>query len=469
MALLCSHAQASTIDTSCLAFESPVQGSIIATPSCTVAVRACGQVASIQFRAQYSPPDRSADTTIFIGEVASPPFKIAWNTDPVPNVVYRGMTLYAQALLIIGTRQTVFKQGIFFINKTVVLSVSVIPFAKSDGSLLFSQSLSGKRLTVTVHASGCWNDDALHFTIGVFTPIMFSTQPRELLAQMGIDLCLDPALLRHPYPSDSTVVLTIPLTGVPAILMHKTVWGADGSFNIVTSKIPAPCMYDIRKEDLKGFAITLAVPKDLMAGSVPDSFGCNIIVKIPGDNNQIARLSWNNAVGTNAYSPLLWGTVHLMPKPFFQNRLVQWFLSFIAGILLVMAAGLIFSLLKRNSTTFEKFEESEDEKKIAEKVYQLIEESITKKDISPHWVAQKLDLQAQQIERLIKKHRGKSFRDYIMFLRIEIAKERLRSSHASEKSISESCGFRNVSEMEKYFFRFCRTTPYKFRKENQVA
>jgi transcriptional regulator GlxA family with amidase domain len=86
-----------------------------------------------------------------------------------------------------------------------------------------------------------------------------------------------------------------------------------------------------------------------------------------------------------------------------------------------------------------------------------------------HWIAQKLDLQAQQVEHLIKKHKGKSFKDYIMFLRIEIAKERLRSSHASEKSIAESCGFKNVIEMEKYFFRFCRITPYKFRKENQVA
>jgi AraC-like DNA-binding protein len=469
LAALLIQVHASTIDTSCLSFESPVQGSIITSPSCTIAVRACGLVASVQFRVQYRPTDEAGDTTIIIGNVTSPPFKIAWNAESMPNIGYEGLALYAQALLKNGARQTVFKQGIFCINKPVFRPSSILPFAKSDGSLLFSQSISAKRFPMTVHASGCWNDDALHFTVRVFTPIMFSTQPEDLLAKMGIDLCLDPALLRRPYPSDSTVVLTIPLAGAPSTTLHRAFWGADGSFNITADKVPVSCGYDVRKEDMKGFVITLAVPKELMAGSVPDSFGCNIIVKIPGDNSQMARLSWNNAAGMNAYSPFLWGTVRLMPRPFFQDRLVQWLLSFIAGVLLVLASGLVISLLKKNSTTSERFEQSEDEKKIAEKVYQLIEKTVTRKDISSHWVAQKLDLQARQIERLIKKRKGKSFKDHIMFLRIEIAKERLRSSHASEKSIAESCGFKNVIEMEKYFSRFCRSTPYKFRKENQVA
>jgi AraC-like DNA-binding protein len=469
VACLWIQVNASTVDTSCLSFESPAQGSIISTPSCTIAVRACGRVASMQFSAQYTLPDKSVDTTIRIGGMNSPPYKFAWNMESMPNIVYRGMTIYAQASLKSGAQLTVSRQGIFCINKPIFRTVSVIPYGKSDESLLFSQSLSGKRFPVTVHASGSWTDEALHFVIRVFTPIMLSTLSKELLAQMGIELCLDPALLRHPYPSDSTIVLTIPLAGAPWIEEHKPLWGADGSFDIAKNKIPASCTFDIRKEDMKGFAVTVEVPKELMAGSVPDSFGCNIIVKIPGDNNQIATLSWNNAVGANAYCPVLWATVQELPRPFFQNGIVQWLLSFVAGIFLVLASGLVYFMLKKNSSTLEKFEQSEDEKKIGEKVYRLIEEAVTKKDISLHWVGEKLDLQPPHVERLIRKHKGKSFRDYIMFLRIEIAKERLRSSHASEKSISESCGFKNVTEMEKYFSRYCRTTPYKFRKENQVA
>jgi AraC-like DNA-binding protein len=345
----------------------------------------------------------------------------------------------------------------------------MIPFAKSEGSSLFSQSLSSRRLPVTVNALACWNDDALRFTVQVHTPVVFSTLPREMLSQIGLELFIDPQLLRRPYPSDSTVMFSIPLEGVPLMTLYKASWSADGSFNIATNKVPASCIYDIRKEDTKGFVITLAVPKELFAGSIPDSFGCNIVVKTPGDNNLPVSLSWNNAAGTNAYCPLLWGTVRLMPRPFFQNRLVQWFLAFIAGLLLALAVGSVFLFLKKKSPTFENFEQSEEEKKFSDKIYLFIEEAITKKDISLHWVAQKLDISASQIERLIKKYKGKSFKDYIMFLRIEIARERLRSSHASEKSIAESCGFKNVSEMEKYFSKFFRTTPYKFRKENQVA
>jgi len=42
-------------------------------------------------------------------------------------------------------------------------------------------------------------------------------------------------------------------------------------------------------------------------------------------------------------------------------------------------------------------------------------------------------------------------------------------SPKSEKSIAESCGFKNVTEMEKYFSGFNRTTPHRFRKENQAV
>jgi len=80
-----------------------------------------------------------------------------------------------------------------------------------------------------------------------------------------------------------------------------------------------------------------------------------------------------------------------------------------------------------------------------------------------------MGINAKKIESIIKKNKQKNFKDFIMSLRIEIVKERLRSSHASEINIAESCGFKNISEMEKYFKKFCHTTPYNYRKENQVV
>ena len=62
-----------------------------------------------------------------------------------------------------------------------------------------------------------------------------------------------------------------------------------------------------------------------------------------------------------------------------------------------------------------------------------------------------------------------SFKRFVMKSRLEIAKERLRSSHASQAAVADSCGFKNVDEMAKYFQKFCGTTPSFYRRENQVA
>jgi transcriptional regulator GlxA family with amidase domain len=64
---------------------------------------------------------------------------------------------------------------------------------------------------------------------------------------------------------------------------------------------------------------------------------------------------------------------------------------------------------------------------------------------------------------------GMSFKNYVMYLRTEIVCERLRSSHSSEVSIAETCGFKNVNEMERFFQKFHHTTPYNFRKTQQIT
>jgi transcriptional regulator GlxA family with amidase domain len=56
-----------------------------------------------------------------------------------------------------------------------------------------------------------------------------------------------------------------------------------------------------------------------------------------------------------------------------------------------------------------------------------------------------------------------------MRLRVEVARERLRSSNASETAVADLCGFKDVNEMETYFWKFHRTTPYKYRMEQQVT
>ena len=75
----------------------------------------------------------------------------------------------------------------------------------------------------------------------------------------------------------------------------------------------------------------------------------------------------------------------------------------------------------------------------------------------------------KRIDRLLKKYAGQPFHPYLAGLRIAVAKERLRSSNANEATVAELCGFRNVEEMERMFLKYSRTTPYKFRLEQQVT
>jgi transcriptional regulator GlxA family with amidase domain len=84
-------------------------------------------------------------------------------------------------------------------------------------------------------------------------------------------------------------------------------------------------------------------------------------------------------------------------------------------------------------------------------------------------IGKAVSMPPKKLALLVTRATGMNFQTYVMFARIEIAKERLRSSHASEESIAEACGFANVNEMEKYFIRFCHVTSAKFRAEQQVA
>jgi YesN/AraC family two-component response regulator len=98
-----------------------------------------------------------------------------------------------------------------------------------------------------------------------------------------------------------------------------------------------------------------------------------------------------------------------------------------------------------------------------------VHERVTDRTVTLEDLAKKLAINPKKIQRLLKRDRRESFKDFLNHSRIEIAKERLRSSHSSEASIASSCGFENVDEMEKYFKKFVHTTPYKFREEFQVT
>ena len=456
-------------DSSCVTIDSPRQGIVVTTPLCTVSVAACDQVAAVGFTAHFAVPNAKGDTALLLGRITHPPFKLIWNTDDLPNQLYKGMSFSIDASFKNGQRISRSVSGIFVANKSAVCPVASIPFSGSTGFPLFTRTASSSRSSLDVRVSACWNREGIRFLAEAEAPAIFNGAAKGKLGEAGLEICIDPGLSRKPYPPQNAFSLVIPLEGTPFKTLYRPMPGPSGSFDIATSKEPCTCRYEISKLDVKGFRASVVVPLSFFGRELPDSFGCNVVVRLPDENNQIVRLSWVEAPAGAMFSPYLWASVLLLPRPFYSDPLTLLLLSFGAGLTCTLLIGLIVLFVRRKSVSFEKFEQSEEEKKLSDQIYQIIDESVTRKDITLGGVAEKLAMPPGRVEKLIRKHKGKTFKEFITFLRIEIAKERLRSSHSSETSIAESCGFKNVAEMEKYFKKLCRTTALEFRKENQVA
>lgn len=147
---------------------------------------------------------------------------------------------------------------------------------------------------------------------------------------------------------------------------------------------------------------------------------------------------------------------------------VQWFLFFFAGLILSFTVYVIVLKIRRPQH-LSNFERSEEELRLFEQVKGIIDQDFVKKDLNIDHVAQKCGLEAAKLNLLLKRSTGFTFQNYLLYCRTEVAKERLRSSRSSEKTIADLCGFQNAVEMEKCFAKFHRTSPYKFRMDQQVA
>lgn len=459
----------SAADSSCITIDSPRQGMVITTPLCTVAVTACDRVSAISFAAHFLAAGGAGDTSLFLGRITHPPFKLIWNTDAVPNQLYKGMSFSVDAVLRGGERISPTVSGVFLANKPSVTPLATIPWSSSDGYPLFARTMSDGRGPLGIHVSAWWNRDGIRFIARAEAPAVFKPGMKEKLGDAGIEICIDPRLSRNPFPPPDAFSLVFPLAGKPFTTRYRPLQGPQGSFDIATTKEPCECPFEITMDNRKGFTASVLVPASLFGSYLPDSFGCNVIARLPGDNDQIVRLSWIDAPSFMAFSPFVWASVVRLEGPLYGDIPVLGLLSFGAGLALALVVGLVVRFMRRRSLSFAEFEQSEEEKTMSDQIYQVIDETVTTSGLTLAQVAEKLGMPPRRVEKLIRKHKGKTFREFILFLRTEIAKERLRSSHSNAPSIAESCGFKNVAEMEKCFKKFCRTTPARFRRENQVT
>lgn len=449
----------------------PEKGSIIDIPNCTLYVEdSCKSIKKVEFQARYLKFNSDTPVISNLGTITRPPFKLIWNTSEIPNQLLSGVAFLAISTLKNDSIETVRREGIFFTHHKVDIPSLNIPYEFSGTKEITTDTLKfvSPRLAMSITGGLYWNEKDLSIIINVRDPLFYVNMSREQLASLGVEVLIDPNFSRKPYPHKDVHIYNIPLYGNPYRIIYKPVYDDSESFTLVSKSLPCDFKVSISKEDFKGFKILIPLPKKEFSDTIPKSFGLNIIVKTIGEKNMVVRTPLVKGNIYEGYSPYVWGTATLKPKPFFKNRILLWSVFFITGFVFTLIVFHIITAFNK-SHVVTRFELSEAEKQLFDRIKEVIGHKVTNKNISNERLAHDLKLSLKKLNFLVKKFTGMSLKNYLMSCRTEIAKERLRSSHCSEASIAESCGFESVQDLEKYFIKFHHTTLFKYRSEQQIV
>lgn len=453
---------------SCARFEYPRPGTTISHQLCTLSIEACEEARSVLFKAEYASLDRKTTQKITLGNITRPPFKLIWNITNVSNQLLHDLVLPAEITLKDGTREQLRLEGVFLTHQPVAPPRSAVKYERrmnsSDISFAINASDMQARADVHVH----WNEEELVCRVRVYDPLFHTAIPEEKKSLIGVEILLDPALSRRPYPSLNDYSLFIPLHGPALAVSFAPEFSPDGDFELVRSANPSEFGAELRTSDFEGYRIATAIPMEELAPVRPDSLACNVVIRAFDEDERLRHLAWAPAHGNDIYSPILWGTLTLKPKPLTKSFAFLWILYFGVGLLgtqIVWASRGFWR--KRDSLV--RFEYAEKNRDLLRRIERALQEHVTEKDLDSNKIAALVPASPRRIEKVLKKGRGETFQTLLMRSRVEIAKERLRSSRSSEAFVANSCGFKSVDEMEKCFARFCRTTPFKYRREFHVT
>ncbi|HEX7510177.1 MAG TPA: AraC family transcriptional regulator [Chitinivibrionales bacterium] len=457
-------------DSNCLNFVCPAHGAILKSVGCTLSVLACPKIESMHLSARYYPLNAATDTILDLGTITQPPFKLIWNIAEIPNQLVRGMGFIADGTFRNGKHTVLRLEGVFIYTKplaqppSLVLSPSAI-----RSTILWLDTIATANASSLLRLSGSGAARMLKLNLSVTDHFLSTAALKDKQKTVGVEIMLDAQGRREPFPSDKLCIIAV-YVGKKVSQLHFKKFD-DGtvplSFSVDTSEYKYPS--SIKMVDNKGFVADIAIPATCLGGAVPDSMGINVAVKLMDRDGKATVVTLNGASGADAYCPLLWAELRRSPPGILDNTMFVVSVSFALGLLVTL--GIAFPLLLKGgrAITVNVSDLSEEEKRDVQTIFRFLEQNITQKDISPQTVGKQLEVSGSKIEATIKKFSGQPFKHYVSKSRVEIAKERLRCSHSSEKSIAESCGFKTIDEMEKLFQKYYRTTPYKYRRDNQVA
>jgi AraC-like DNA-binding protein len=313
-----------------------------------------------------------------------------------------------------------------------------------------------------------WNEKYLLFHVEVNNSLFYSTLPAEILEKIGVTIHLDPANSKKPYISEEIACFKIPVNHEPYQIKKIPSYNPDGTFEYKDTILPCKFNKSVIMENFKGYTIDFYIPQKFFGMSLPEMIGFNIIAAVIDEKSNVKELSWIQGSDDFITSPFTYGKLIILKKPFLANPFLLWFLSFAIGILLGISGIYIRKLAKRYNPLV-KFEDSEFEEQLIKNIDIIFEAEIINHNFNINDISSKLKISRQKVNAIVKKHYGRTFKNHLLFCRVEIVKERLRSSNASESAIAKSCGFESVNEMEKQFHHFNGTSPYNFRINNRIT
>jgi len=457
---------------SCVEFVAPRTGTVVTAPSCTISVAACPVVARVSFVATYYREDGQTRDSVQLGSIDRPPYKRVWNLEGIPNQFLNGVTITAVSEFLNGERTTVRREGVFLAHRPVqrpefdVSRLSGLGLEDSRGGIVLKGVDSTRSATVRAY----WDKQNLVFAVTVKDPRYSAAMPEPALRATTCEILIDPTPGPGlPYPGDSLLAMQIPLLGEVQRRRYVAVSTPDGGFSVGARLEAYNQHYSVKTADGKGWKVICVVPPSLLGSPVPQSVRCNVVVRIPDNANAVSMLSWTGGSIGDMYAPMVWGVIRLKGKPISERPLPLFLIGLAAGFLSMLIAYPIYSRLAGKTGMILTFETPEGEQRVCDLIRSFIDGRIPDKSLSLETLSDEFAVEGHRVDKLLQKYTGKQFHAYLMGLRVEIAKERLRSTNASESSIAEQCGFRSTEEMKRMFLKLGGTTPYKFRLEQQVT
>lgn len=455
----------------CVKFIAPRPGTLISSPACTIRAEACPVARAMEFRAVFYRADGTTRDTLSLGKLTRPPYRVVWSLANVPNQLGEGATILAYPEFDSGEVGLTRLAGVFLAHNAFErpsYDASRISGMGSEGAE-HAAELNATDASARGRARMYWDDGNLVFAVTVEDVSYRATLPETVLRNTVVEVLIDQSQTPLAYPSDSVLALRMPLLGEIQRRRYRPQFLADGEGGIGTKLEPYTQHHSVKTAEGRGWKVVCLIPQSYLGQNVPETIRANIIARIPRSDSTQTILSWTGSSPQEMYAPLRWGTVTLRAKPITSRPLPMYLFGAALGLLLTLGGYPIVRNMGKVRGMVLQFETPEGEKKILELVRTFIDARVPDKALSREDVSNEFSVEPARLDRLLQKYTGKPFHAYLMSLRVEAAKERLRSSNANEAAIAEQCGFKNVEEMERMFLTHSGVTPYRFRLEQQVT